>query len=626
MNGIPALTSSDQGGNTFSTSMAFEFGSPLSWHDGWSAKLQARSIRLFFHPQAICAGRRNAAAYSTNWASSHLTLTVVTDTAPIFLTPLPGTHKGKSYSWYSASVKCNQLPHLMLTLPASPLQYLSDAAYASTIGGIHVSEILGWSYPIISVVFALVVCLFIRRFLTEQKFVLNIILLAFLGVFPAAISFDFSSNGLWSTTELLTIYAIAVVIMYRLRSPGGWLAVPAAVVAIAVIGIVAVRKQSVVLPAAAIVQEALALVLVIAIGVLGCREARSFQVGGANDIKPWLDVNYLRDVTVFWAGAALMLTVWCGLGGAFDPSSPTGFVFSEFAALRYLLAAFAVVLVAVALTIPFVSRGLSADGVLIAAALLGFSYVAQFPTLTVSGIAIPGGEILFVFLLYRFAVIRKEDTPKCDKSSTHASRLRACLPRESLEENTILAIKISAALAVVPVSYFIYTTVTSLPKALQQSGLNIIFVVPGILGQLVGWIIIGIVFAGLTPRLRGGIGPVRALIVSSTWFVAALIIHVVDRWLGEPTAQSWSFFGLELFLFLAAFGVIWDAYVLTSNPWKKSLKPLRQAYQLRQARTVVLYAVPLLLAIIVFGQQLSSGNGIESVKSALSIGPAIFGG
>lgn len=90
--------------------------------------------------------------------------------------------------------------------------------------------------------------------------------------------------------------------------------------------------------------------------------------------------------------------------------------------------------------------------------------------------------------------------------------------------------------------------------------------------------------------------------------------------------RSWSFFGVQLLLFLVTFSVIWDAYILSEHPWKDSLSQLREAYKIQQARAVVLYAVPLLLAIIVLGQQVANGNGVEFVKSALNVVPAVFGG
>lgn len=57
-----------------------------------------------------------------------------------------------------------------------------------------------------------------------------------------------------------------------------------------------------------------------------------------------------------------------------------------------------------------------------------------------------------------------------------------------------------------------------------------------------------------------------------------------------------------------------------------SVGRLREAYNLQQARSLALYGIPLLLALIALGQQLASGSGVEFVKSALSVVPAVFGG
>jgi hypothetical protein len=83
---------------------------------------------------------------------------------------------------------------------------------------------------------------------------------------------------------------------------------------------------------------------------------------------------------------------------------------------------------------------------------------------------------------------------------------------------------------------------------------------------------------------------------------------------------------LQLLLFLVAFSAIWDARILDARLSWASLDRLREAYNLQQARSLALYAIPLLLAIIALGQQVASGSGVEFVKSALSVVPAVFGG
>jgi hypothetical protein len=190
----------------------------------------------------------------------------------------------------------------------------------------------------------------------------------------------------------------------------------------------------------------------------------------------------------------------------------------------------------------------------------------------------------------------------------------------------VLAIKIAGALSVVPVTYFTYTALTTLPAKLEQPGPEMIFVFSGILVQLGSWILIGLVFAYINNRLPGVVGPVRALLVTGIWFAVAFVCHIVQGWLGQASSgQSWTFFGLELLLFLTAFSVIWDARILGRLSWS-SPERLRKAYNLQRSRAALLYAVPVLLAVIALGQQVATGNGVESVKSALSIIPAVFAG
>jgi hypothetical protein len=492
----------------------------------------------------------------------------------------------------------------------------------STLGGFPVNELIGWSSPIIITLLGLWLVVRIRE-LGGQSFVVKLVLLAALGLVAAAVDLDHSGHALWGAAEIVAVYAVALALVLRLRPVRRPAAVVTTAAAVAVAAVLVITMRNTASSGGAIALEALALVLLVVIGVIGCSEARSVQFSAEDKTISGISLNSLRNRMVFWAGLALTVALAYSVGNVTSWSSPVDIAFSEFATLRYPLAAFATLLVAVALVIPLAYRGQSASEQVVVAAVFGWSVVAQLPQFTVAGIALPGGEVFLAFLLYRVAITNKEPIPK---ESPPSSRLRTRMPRHNPVGNTILAIKIAAALAIIPVSYFAYTIITSLPKNLQQPGPEMIFVVAGVVGQLTGWILIGVIFAGLSTRLRGNVGPIRALVISAAWFAAAFTVHIVDGWTQNPTGRSWSFFGVQLLLFLVTFSVIWDAYILSEHPWKDSLSQLREAYKIQQARAVVLYAVPLLLAIIVLGQQVANGNGVEFVKSALNVVPAVFGG
>ena len=185
--------------------------------------------------------------------------------------------------------------------------------------------------------------------------------------------------------------------------------------------------------------------------------------------------------------------------------------------------------------------------------------------------------------------------------------------------------KISAVLAIVPVSYFTVTAVRSLPSSSAQLA-PIFFLAAGIVSQLAGWLAAGIMFSVINSRLPGWCAPLRALVVCAVWFAVGFAASSIPGWIPPGSGPSWTFFGLELLLFLVAFGIIWDACILDGRLSISSLAELRTAYKVQQARSLALYGVPLLLALIALGQQLVSGSGVEFVKSALNVVPAVLGG
>jgi len=208
-------------------------------------------------------------------------------------------------------------------------------------------------------------------------------------------------------------------------------------------------------------------------------------------------------------------------------------------------------------------------------------------------------------------------------------QLEACQPRDNRRKNTILAVKIAAVLAIVPVGYFIVTTATHSLAQLQGPGPGMVFVVANAFSQLTGWILTGVIFAALSPRLPGSVGPVRAFVLTAAWFAAALPVQLIN-WTQHPIGWAWSFPGLLLLLFLVAFSVVWDAYILNPNlrrgTWVATLSKVAKTYNIQRTRAVILYALPVLAALIAVGQQLASGNATEFFKEVINLATAGAGG
>jgi hypothetical protein len=324
---------------------------------------------------------------------------------------------------------------------------------------------------------------------------------------------------------------------------------------------------------------------------------------------------------VKYGGTLLALAVAYSIGNVAPPISAMNVVFSEQGVLSYAIAPYVFALIAIALVIPLADRGPAAQRRQIWAGAFGLALVTQLPDPFFVYGSLPVAEIVFAAVLVRLVA---PAVPQPDTTSA-LGKLRTGTPREDVHGNNILAVKIAGFLALIPVTYFAITGLANLPANLQEPSDGTLFLIAAILTQLAGWIVIGVVFSNINNRLPGKLGPVRALIVSAAWFAVGFAFYLVRGWLHVPSSRSWVFFGLQFLLFLLSFSAIWDACILGSLSWS-AFGTLRDAYSLRKARAVALYAIPVVLAVIALGQQVASGSGTEFVKGVLDIVPPLFGG
>ena len=160
---------------------------------------------------------------------------------------------------------------------------------------------------------------------------------------------------------------------------------------------------------------------------------------------------------------------------------------------------------------------------------------------------------------------------------------------------------------------------------MQDPGPDTVFVVVSFLGQLTGWLIIGVFYGLLNSRLPGRIGPVRALVLAGAWFAVAIAVNIVTNVLHYPANKGWIFAGLQLTLFLIAFSVVWDACALKEKTLSEIVDKLRTAYHLKETQAIALYAIPVVLALVALVQQLASGSGADFVTGILNEAAAAFG-
>lgn len=618
---------------TFQASTSISGNSLASGVSGWTAHVDPQITILNFTPHDYCLGGVESGISLLDWTGSNLSVTVSSDNAPIHLSSLPDFVSGKSYSWYGNDVTCDNPFRLSLTVPTNLASYLTTRVnrLTTTVSPTLVSLVGSFGFAAY-VIIGVGLTFRNRRILTDQQFTLSLSLLALICAVTAVIYIDAVHYPLWSQTVVILMFGLAAVLVIRLghvrrknalirRITLATLSIPAAVLAIgSTAWSTSIDLNSAHESILMLILDALALSLVLTIGVVSYTTIRAIPITDTAG-RSWFNIGSWRNWVTFWAGGAITIALAYSLGNLGGSGiSPGNLGFTEFETLRFLPVGYADLLIIIALAIPLLFRGPTAEKNIITAAVFSWSISMQPPEVGFAGtVMLPVSEIVLTVLL---CLLIDRSTHKYLLPSS--SNLRASMPRP-WPEALVLSLKISAVLAILPTGYFTYTALNSSSAILDQPGADVFFVIAGIISQFGGWVITGAIFAALSPRLRGINGPVRALLVSAAWSATALLAYIADSWEQTSSSQAWIFSGIQLLLFLVAFGITWDFFILRKDTFWDTIGELRSAYKLQQTRTVILYAIPLILAIVTLGQQLAAGNGAEFVKSVLDTIPAVFG-
>jgi hypothetical protein len=620
VDGVPQLTSVTHGMATFKDSGTF----PLPYT--WQPAVHPRGIQLRFYPELVC----NSYPFS-DWAGTTLIVSIHSDTGLHSVAPQPDSVSGATWVWRSPVRGCGKLPHVSVTVPTDLAGYFSSIVSAGA-GGSTLPDALGWSDPILTGLIALWLTLRIPS-APGRRPALGLVLLALLGILPAAINLSLSQGVLRGPAELIAVYSVALGLIVMLKaaehpketvtaadcgdpcSPASRrpapsrrarLVAPGAGACAAAAILICAYQYPVWFPGAGILLIAVAAVLLFAVGVAALSLPRAVDIAEPRlSLPEWASVRKVRDLILQWTGVAAFVAIAYTAGDWLQLGSVQLVVSSEFSVLRYPLAALAQVLVPVALVLPLSVTGNPTRRVT-AAAAFGLAMAANQPDLLVGGgWGLPLGTALMAVIAC--ALVRDDDP--------------AAAPRPGAGAKAALAVKTAALLAIIPVGYFSFTTIAGLSESSTS-----VFVVSSIVSQFTGWLVIGVFYGMLSSRLPGRVGPFKALILAGAWFAVAIVVSIADNGLHFPAGRAWIFAGLQFSLFLIAFSVVWDAISFKKSTLPETIKDLRAAYHLEQAQAVALYAIPVLLALVAVVQQVASGSGSDFVTSILNGASAAFGG
>lgn len=618
-NKVAAFHSSDKGRVTFSNDFSTRNYIPsLLSISGWTTTLHGGAVRLAFESSGFC--HSSPAHVPADWAGTQFTATLTTAGPVSDFSALPTSHSGDNYVWSFAKLDCKKPSAITLSAHVPWVTY-ADTRIVDTPSAAPTGIALLASLFNVLVLFAgFVVWARNRRLPRSAARMPALLAISSLGL--AATFIPGGSDALTVVAELFAIYGIILALMLRgQRLP---VVIGAVITALAIASVplhihyldsANTRDTA---PYALGAEVLLALCMAIS-GVLAYRRLNAL-LHRVYVVRLGPGQTSLRlELALLYAWALVAAAVAYSLCNVQGPHDMLNIAFAEIGVPAYALFPFILTFLVIALVLPLIERGTAAARGQLFAGIVGFAFAVQLPDPSFALSTIPLAEVIFAGVLFRLA---SKEQPLPDLTSVQ-SRLRTASPAEDRFANLLLAVRIAAVVAIIPLVYFIYTEITSLPGNLQFTD-GAVYAAAGVVVQAVGWIVIGVVFSIINNRLPGGSGPLRAVVVSALWFGAGIISFAVSSLLHGSLNRSWTFFGLQLFLFLLAFSAVWDACILGKLGWA-SLGQLRDAYNLNRVRTIALYAAPLLLALLALGQQVISGSGVQFVQSALTAVPSIFG-
>ncbi|AGB26711.1 hypothetical protein Mycsm_06574 (plasmid) [Mycobacterium sp. JS623] len=195
-------------------------------------------------------------------------------------------------------------------------------------------------------------------------------------------------------------------------------------------------------------------------------------------------------------------------------------------------------------------------------------------------------------------------------------RLLALGPRKNRLDNAKVSAQISGVVAIVPVAYMIWTTLSSLGDRFSTNTGLLIVVVFALL-ELVRWVVSGFVFGYLYADLPGRIGPVKALSFSAIYIISCAAPLMVAQGFGRDLLHEAIYRSSQFALFTIVLAVLYDLWTVRSRDgdWQElqAIYDLQEDYG-RIAATVA----PAAILLLTVGHQIVAGSGFDVANSLLS--------
>jgi Family of unknown function (DUF6185) len=184
--------------------------------------------------------------------------------------------------------------------------------------------------------------------------------------------------------------------------------------------------------------------------------------------------------------------------------------------------------------------------------------------------------------------------------------------------NGLDALRVGAALATLPVAYYVLTSLNHIGG--RQLDQTVALVVVGGLAEIARWLVTAFAFGAFYPYLPGRNGPTRGLSLAVVIAIALAVVSGAQHLAVPHSANPWGFTVWEFAVYLVVLGVLVDARVVLRQ--HRNWRLLLSFYNVDGVRSAVGYALPLSIALVGLGAQLingvSGGDVLRSVTDALS--------
>lgn len=187
-------------------------------------------------------------------------------------------------------------------------------------------------------------------------------------------------------------------------------------------------------------------------------------------------------------------------------------------------------------------------------------------------------------------------------------------PCQDWLDNGRAAVRLGSWFGLVPLAYFAWVTIDTLGNEVlgQDVALGFAF---ALVAQALRWLGLSFVYGSVYALLPGRAGPTKAACLSGVISVPVLLGLLGPVGSSEADASAVIFALFQVFVFLEVLAVGYDLETLrgAGGSWND----IQDLYGFGRFQSIAVYIAPVLVSVVLLGQQVLAGSGIDFVTTAL---------